>query len=261
MDPLTLFALANGAVQAVKKGCELYKEIASAAGDVKGVLKDLEEQFNFKHKDSPPTTAERNQYIQEKNRVIELSKQQPNDIYTQIGEELGVYFENYAKCSAIFEEEEKHSKEVYTGEASLGKRALQRVLMQSRLTAMEAELRELMVYNCPPELGDLYTRVYAMMEKMKKEQAVAWAKKRKEDKIAAEKRRRRIQKIKCEAWKWGVATVVISYLCLLVWSVVQIRILEHPELGRCLIPKGTWPYQYYNNLKWVDCEIKPKEEN
>lgn len=256
MDPLTLFALANGAVQAVKKGCELYKEIASAAGDVKGVLKDLEEQFNSRHRDSPPTTAERNQYIQEKNRVIELSKQQPNDIYTQIGEELGVYFENYAKCSAIFEEEEKHSKEVYTGETSLGKRALQRVLMQSRLTAMEAELRELMVYNCPPELGDLYTRVYAMMEKMKKEQAIAWAKKRKEDKIAAENRRRRIQKIKCEAWKWGVGTVVISYLCLLVWSVVQIRIAEHPELGRCLIPKGTWPYQYYNNLKWVDCEIK-----
>ena len=54
MDPLTLFALANGAVQAVKKGCELYKEIAGAAGDVKGVLKDLEEQFNLRHKDDPP---------------------------------------------------------------------------------------------------------------------------------------------------------------------------------------------------------------
>ena len=35
MDPLTLFALANGAVQAVKKGCELYKEISGAVGDVK----------------------------------------------------------------------------------------------------------------------------------------------------------------------------------------------------------------------------------
>ncbi len=203
MDPLTLFALANGAVQAVKKGCELYKEIAGAAGDVKGVLKDLEEQFNLRHKDDPPTTAERNQFIQEKNRVIELSKQQPNDIYTQIGEELGVYFENYAKCSAIFEEEEKHALEVYTGETSLGKRALQRVLMQSRLTAMEAELRELMVYNCPPELGDLYTRVYAMMEKMKKEQTVAWAKKRVIDKIAAQKKRRRIEHIKCNAWKYN----------------------------------------------------------
>ena len=256
MDPLTLFALANGAVQAVKKGCELYKEIAGAAGDVKGVLKDLEEQFNLRHKDSPPSTAERNQFIQEKNRVIELSKQQPNDIYTSIGEELGVYFENYAKCSAIFEEEEKHALEVYTGETSLGKRALQRVLMQSRLTAMEAELRELMVYNCPPELGDLYTRVYAMMEKMKKEQAVAWAKKRVADKIAAAKKRRRIEHIKCNAWKYGIATVVTLYLLWLTWAVVQVRIEVEPELGRCLIPKGNAVYDWYNNLKWIDCEVK-----
>ena len=261
MDPLTLFALANGAVQAVKKGCELYKEIASAAGDVKGVLKDLDEQFNSRHRDNPPTVAERNQYVQEKNRVIELSKQQPNDIYTQIGEELGVYFENYAKCSAIFEEEEKHSKEVYTGEASLGKRALQRVLMQSRLTAMEAELRELMVYNCPPELGDLYTRVYAMMEKMKKEQTVAWSKKRAADKIAAAKKRKRIEKIRCEAWKYGIGIVVVTYLFWLVWAVVQVRMEVYPELGRCLIPKGNAVYKWYNNLKWIDCEIKPKEED
>jgi hypothetical protein len=256
MDPLTLFALANGAVQAVKKGCELYKEIAGAAGDVKGVLKDLEEQFNLRHKDDPPTTAERNQFIQEKNRVIELSKQQPNDVYTQIGEELGVYFENYAKCSAIFEEEERHALEVYTGEASLGKRALQRVLMQSRLTAMEAELRELMVYNCPPELGDLYTRVQAMMEKMKKEQSIAWAKKRVTDKMAAAKKRRRIEHIKCNAWKYGIATFVSLYLIWLVWAVVQVRIEVEPELGRCLIPKGNVVYDWYNNLKWIDCEVQ-----
>jgi hypothetical protein len=254
MDPLTLFALANGAVQAVKKGCELYKEIASAAGDVKGILADLDQQFGDKFRDRSPTVAEKNQYIQEKNRIIELSKQQPNDIYTTIGEELGVYFENYAKCSAIFEEEEQHALEVYTGETSLGKRALQRVLMQSRLTAMEAELRELMVYNCPPELGDLYTRVYAMMEKMKKEQSIAWAKKRVQDKIAAQKRRRRIEHIKCNAWKYGIAAVVSVYLIWLVWAVVQIRIEVEPELGRCLIPKGSAVYNWYNNLKWVDCE-------
>jgi len=260
MDPLTLFALANGAVQAVKKGCELYKEMAGAAGDVKGVLKDLEEQFNSRHKDSPPTTAEKNQYIAEKNRVLELSKQQPNDIYTTIGEELGVYFENYAKCFAIFEEEEKHDKEVYKGETSLGKRALQRVLMQTRLAAMEAELRELMVYNCPPELGDLYTRVYAMMDKMKKQQSVAWAKKRAADKIASTKRYRRLQRIKCEAWKYGLVSAFMIYMIWVVWAVVQIRIEHYPELGRCLIPKGTWPYEHYNNLKWVDCEKIEKKE-
>lgn len=258
MDPITLFALAQGAVQAVKKGCELYKEIAGAAGDVKGVLQDLEQQFNLKHKDKPPTVAERNQYIQEKNRVIELSKKEPTDIYTDIGESLGQYFENYATCSAIFEEEEKHSKEVYTGETSLGKRALQRVLMQSRLVAMEAELRELMVYNCPPELGDLYTRVYAMMERMKKEQAIAWAKKRQEEKKLARINQIKKEKFRKKIWWWGtrigITTLILAYISALTWSVVQLRIDEHPELGICLLPKGNWLYNHYNNLKWVDCE-------
>lgn len=261
MDPFTLFALANGAVQAVKKGCELYKEIAGAANDVKGVLQDLDQQFNLRHKDKPPTVAEKNQYITEKNRIIELSKQQPSDVYTQIGEELGVYFENFAKCTAIFEEESKHDNEVYTGETSLGKRALQRVLMESRLVAMQAELRELMVYNCPPELGDLYTRVEKMMEKMKKQQAIAWTKKREEDKKSAIRKRRRIEKIRCEAWKYGLIVFTVIYLTWLIWAVVQVRMEVYPELGRCLIPKGNAVYNWYNNLKWIDCELKPKEEN
>ena len=74
MDPLTLFALANGAVSAVKAGCKLYKDIKSAAGEVKDVLKDLDDQFNTRHKDKPPTVAEKNQYIEEKNRVIEIGR-------------------------------------------------------------------------------------------------------------------------------------------------------------------------------------------
>lgn len=256
MDPLTLFALANGAVQAVKKGCELYKEIASTAGDVKGILADLDAQFGEKFRDRRPTVAEKNQFIEEKNRIIELSKKQPDDVYTQIGEQLGTYFENYAICKAIFEEEEKHAFEVYTGTTSIGKRALQRVLMLSRLEAMQTELREIMVYQCPPELGDLYTRTEAMMKRIQHEQTVAIQLKRERDKIAAARRRRRIEHIKCNAYKYGIAVVLIAYFSWLTWSVVQIRIENRPELGTCLIPKGTWPYQHYNNLKWVDCEPK-----
>ena len=58
MDPITLFALANGAVAAVKKGCQLYKDIKGAAGDIKGVLKDLDEQFHNNHKDKPATVTQ-----------------------------------------------------------------------------------------------------------------------------------------------------------------------------------------------------------
>ena len=256
MDPITLFALANGAVAAVKQGCALYKEIASAAGDVKGIIADLDEQFHTKFKDKAPTVAEKNQFIEEKNRIIELSKKQPDDVFTQIGEELGTYFENYAKCMAIFEEEEKHAFDVYTGEMSLGKRALQRVLMISRLDAMKAELREIMVYQCPPELGDLYTRTEKMMERIKYEQSVAITIKKEKDKKAAEVRARRLAYVRKKIVSWSLVTVSILYFIILVWSIVEIRKTERPELGTCLIPKGTWPYEHYNNLKWVDCEPK-----
>ena len=259
MDPLTLFALANGAVKLVKEGCKLYKDIKGAAGDIKGVLKDLDDQFNTAHKDKPPTVAEKNQYIEEKNRVINLNKQagDTSNIYTEIGQQLGVYFDNLFKCYAIFEEEERRSRtEVYHGEDSIGKRALQRVLLKKQLDAMRAELREIMVYQSPPELGALWTEVEAMMEVVGKEQAVAIGIEMRANVEAARLQRKRIKKIKYRAYCLGVTVVAMLYLCWLVWAVVQVRIEMQPELGRCLLPKGGWLYERYNNLKWVDCEIQ-----
>ena len=73
--------------------------------------------------------------------------------------------------------------------------------------------------------------------------------------IAAIKRQRRIDHIRCNAWKYGIATTLLIYTIWLIWAVVQIRIENKPELGRCLLPKGTWGYEHYNNLKWIDCEV------
>lgn len=260
MDPFTLFALANGAVSAVKQGCKLYNEIKGLAGEVKDVLQDLDDQFRHTYKDRAPTVAEKNQYIEEKNRIIELSKKQPDDIYAEIGEHLGQYFESMAACKAIFDEEEKHATEVYTGSSSIGKRALQRVLMISKLEAMQTELREIMVYQSPPELGDLYTRVEKMMQKISEEQSIAITKKMAADRTAAVVKRRRFEKIKCNIWKYSVFFIFSTYIIWLIWAIVQIRIQERPELGRCLIPKGTWPYVHYNNLKWVECELPTLKE-
>ena len=252
MDPLTLFALANGAVKLVKEGCKLYKDIQGAAGDIKDVLKDLDDQFHKAHKDRPATTAEHNQYVQEKNRVINLNKQagDTSNIYTEIGQQLGTYFDNLYKCYAVFEEEERRSKtEVYHGEDSLGKRALQRVLLRKQLDAMRAELREIMVYQSPPELGALWSEVEAMMEVVGKEQSVVIAQ---EMRRTAEAARRKRNQILC----WTMSLLGVLYLCWLIWAVVEVRIEQRPELGRCLIPKGQWPYEYYNNLRGIDCEIQ-----
>jgi hypothetical protein len=259
MDPLTLFALANGAVKLVKEGCKLYKDIKGAAGDVKDVLKDLDDQFNNKFRDRQPTVAERNQYVTEKNRIIELNKKSGDttNIYTEIGQQLGTYFDNYYKCFAVFEEEERRSKyEVYHGEDSLGKRALQRVLLKKQLEHMSAELREIMVYQSPPELGALWTDVEAMMKVVGKEQAGAISAEMQRDatkrKIAARKRKILKYRITC----WSISTIAVLYFVWMAWAIVQIRIVERPDLGRCWVPKGQWPYKHYNNLKWIDCEPK-----
>ena len=212
--------------------------------------------------DKPASPEAKRQFIEEKNRIIELNKQQGNtaSIYTELGEQLGAYYDNYYKCMAIFEEQEKHDQhEIYQGDASLGKRALQRVLMKKQLEQMGTELREIMVYQSPPELGALWTEVEAMMKKVGKEQAGALQMHIKKQAEAASIKRRRINHIKCNIWKYSVTTIFTIYIIWLVWAIVQIRIDERPDLGRCLLPKGQWPYEHYNNLKWVDCEIHEKK--
>lgn len=257
MDPVTLFALANGAVKLVKEGCKLYKDIKGAAGDVKDVLQDLEDQFNRKFRDRTPTVAEKNQYISEKNRIIELNKRggETTNIYQDIGNHLGTYFDNYHKCFAIFEEEERRSKnEVYTGEDSIGKRALQRVLMKKQLEAMATELREIMVYNSPPELGALWTEVSEMMQVMGKEQKLAIARQMRRNAEQAKINRRRRKKILYKVTCWSLVTIFITSIILMYAAVINYRIERYPELGNCIPPKGSWLYKKWTNLIWAECQ-------
>jgi hypothetical protein len=233
--------LANSAVAAVKKGCQLYKDIKGAAGDVKAVLKDLDEQFHSAHPPDKPASPEaRKQFIEEKNRIIELNKRdgETSSIYTEIGDQLGAYYDNYYKCLAIFEEEERRAKnEVYTGDASLGKRALQRVLMKKQLEQMGTELREIMVYQSPPELGALYTEVEEMMKVMGKEQKVLMAKQLQQDYDKKQRKKRRLQKLKIEIALGFAGVMFATTIGLMIAYVVQDRIKKYPQLGTEWIPK------------------------
>jgi len=241
MDPITLFALANGAVSAVKAGCKLYRDIKGAAGEVKDVLKDLDDQFSKLHPPEKPATVEqRNQFVKEKNRVIELNKQsgETTGIYTEIGNHLGAYYDNYYKCMAIFDEEERRAKtEVYAGDSSLGKRALQRVLMKKQLEQMGTELREIMVYQSPKELGALHTEVEEMMEVMGKEQKILIAKQMREDLIRESRKKKRLEMLRAEM-AWGIMAILVAIAFSLMLSVVvEDRIKKYPQLGTGWVPK------------------------
>jgi hypothetical protein len=242
VDPITLFALANGAVSAVKAGCKLYKDIKGAAGEVKDVLKDLDSQFHKMYEGKPVPPEAKKQLQEEKARVVELNKKanegQHTGIYTEIGEHLGAYYDNFYKCMAVFEEEERKAKtQVYSGDASIGKRALQRVLMKKQLEQMSIDLRELMVYQSPPELGALYTDVEVMMKQMGKEQSVLIAKQMQQQAIVDKRRQRRLKQLRDE-FVVGVAIIIIIIVMGGVFMYVAYdRQRKYPQYGDGLLPR------------------------
>jgi len=244
MDPITLFALANGAVSAVKAGCKLYKDIKGAAGEVKDVLKDMDEQFKKLHPPEKPATSEqRNNFVKQKNEIIELNKKansgEHTGIYTEIGEHLGAYYDNLHKCIAIFEEEEKRSKtQVYTGDASLGKRALQRVLMRKQLEQMGTELQEIMIYQSPPELGALWTEVNQMMKILGEQQKKLIITEMQKQAIHEKRRAAKLKKIKEDAIIGVFILIIILTLAGIFMWVAYDRQQKYPQYGTGLIPKS-----------------------
>jgi hypothetical protein len=243
MDPLTLFALANGAVSAVKAGCKLYKDIKGAAGEVKDVLKDLDDQFKKLHPpEKPATNEQKRQFNEEKARVIDLNKKanagETTGIYTEIGNHLGTYYDNFYKCMAIFEEEERRAKtEVYHGEDSIGKRALQRVLMRKQLQQMEVELRELMIYQSPPELGALYTEVEEMMRQMSKEQSILIKNQMKRQVLEDKRRQAKLKKLQEEFVIGLFIMAMIFVMGGMFMYVAYDRQQKYPQYGNDLFPK------------------------
>ncbi len=207
MDPLTLLAAANAAVAAVKAGCKLYKDIKGAAGDVSDVLKDLKEQYN---KIVDPTPIQKQQYNAEVQRVQEIAKADPNDVFTDIGNQLGALMDAYDAISKVFLKEQLEAKQVYKGEESIGRRALKRILITSRLDAMMAEIRETMVYRSPPELAGLWGKFEEMWQRIVAEQEAAHAEELRLAQIASWRRRKRIAEIRSKmAWVSAVVFVVI----------------------------------------------------
>ena len=211
---MTLLAAANAAVAAVRKGCELYKEIKSVAGEAKDVIDDLKQQYE---KIVDPTPAQKQQLHAEIQRVQEVAKSDPNDVYTEIGEQLGKLMDAYDALSKALLAEQMESKKVYRGEESIGRRALRRIIITTRLDAMLAEIRETMVFKSPPELGSLWGKFSEMWETIIAEQEEAHAEELKLIQMARWRRRKRIAELRAKATWISAVVFVVLWAAGLMW--------------------------------------------
>jgi hypothetical protein len=214
VDPFTLLATANAAVAAVKKATQLYKDIKNASGDVRDVLEDLKKQF---HKIVDPTPQQKMQYNAEVQRVQEIAKADPNDIFTEIGNQLGTLMDAYDALSKALLQEEMQGKQVYKGEESIGRRAIRRIIITARLDAMLVEIREMMVYQAPKELGSLWEKFDVTWKRIVSEQDAAHAEELRLAQVAKWRRANIKRKIAEQMTSiLAVLFIIIWFLCLMI---------------------------------------------
>ena len=121
----------------------------------------------------------------------------------------------------IAEEEEK-SKTVYDPTGDQTEKAINRVLAMSRMDEMSVELREYMIYQVPPELKDLYTRVNKMINTVQQEQAFA--------RKAQFKRRKQLEAERLETehrnWLRTAITLAVVFVAIyfmgLMWAINRV---------------------------------------
>ena len=92
-----------------------------------------------------------------------------SDIVTQ----LTKLFRLEEQLATLIREAEEKSRNVYDPDANLMEAALQRVMAQQQMAELIVTVRETMVYQSPPEMGALYSKVFEMREVIGQEQEQA----------------------------------------------------------------------------------------
>jgi hypothetical protein len=221
LDPITIAAAYKACTTAIdlaKKGVDLYKQIKSTSGDVSDVLKDLKEQY---HKIVDPSPEQKKQYNEEVKKVQEVAKAVPDDVLSDIWNNLGAFIDQYEALMKIYVQSEAESKEVYRGELSLGRRALERIRLESKLNDMLAQVREQMVYNTPPELGSVWSRFEKAWTDIQNEQSDALAVETRKIQAVRWQRRRAINRLKARLIYVGAVVFTVMWAMGLLWLVTK----------------------------------------
>jgi predicted PurR-regulated permease PerM len=226
IDPITIAAAYRACTTAIdlaKRGVELYKQIKSTSGDVSDVLKDLREQYN---KIVSPSKEQTKQYQEQVKKVQEVAKAVPDDVLNDIWSNLGTFIDQYEALVKIYVQSEAASKEVYKGDLSLGRRALERIRLESKLNEMLAQVREQMVFNTPQELGSVWSRFEKAWTDIQNEQADALAIETRKIQAARWQRRQQINRVKSQlAW---IGAVVLTIL----WAIMLMVLIVRSETMR-----------------------------
>lgn len=94
-------------------------------------------------------------------------------VMADVVKQLTEFFKLQEQLAALIREEEEKSQTVYDPNANLMEAALNRVMALDQMAKLEVTIRETMVYQSPPEMGALYSKVFEMRDVISEEQEKA----------------------------------------------------------------------------------------
>ena len=123
---------------------------------------------------------------------------------------LTEFFKLQEQLAAHIREEEEKSQNVYDPNANLMEAALNRVMAIDQMAKLEVTIRETMVYQSPPEMGALYSKVFEMRGVIQEEQDKARLKEEAQERFKQWQRREAKRDFRAKS-----AYLVVTFLFLL----------------------------------------------
>ena len=241
--PLILLAGALKAVEAIQQGCELYKEYKGTVlkaketfDEVKGIavevtdvgtgIWDFIKSKLFPEDKPPPKPAVvASEPIKEKSKVI-TEEHDEQSIKSDLVKNLKIFFKAMiAMQKKIAEQQERIDNTVIDPDELLDI-SLDHVIALKEMEKLQKEIREIMVYQSPPELGALYTDVVNMFGIVQEKQEATQLlnkRKRKEDYL---RKQSIITKIR-QRISW---VIVMAIIVLEIWGLILTLHLARPHI-------------------------------
>ena len=148
----------------VDEAAKIYKEVT-------GFWSNFSNFFKSKGKPATVTAPSSTKSVaKKKEKFVAVDETQ---LKVDIVKQLTEFFKIQEQLEAHIREEEEKSKNVYDPNQNHMEAALKRVMAQQQMAELVVQIRECMVYQSPPEMGALYSEVFAMRETIQEEQTGA----------------------------------------------------------------------------------------
>ena len=186
-------------------------EVKATVDEAVGIAKEVHGFWGKLAKMFGGTPAAPKPVAKKKEKYVAVDETQ---VMANVVSQLTEFFKLQEQLAAHIREEEEKSQTVYDPNANLMEAALKRVMAQDQMAALEVTIRETMVYQSPPEMGALYSKVFEMRDVIQEEQEKARLKEEAQERFKQWQRREAKRNFRAKSAYLVVTFIFLLYLWL-----------------------------------------------